>query len=316
MNRPYQLSVSNDEFDKAVKAMAFVRKHRIRPIEERLHDLTSLKLMPKKWGSISNSRTQINDQEKLKPIPVKIVSFDVLELMRSMNCDNEFQFWGRVLSLLHKNVFEHPGDLFIADDGEISEEHLKQIEKKIIRKPVNNEEYACDDLLGVFFHCRIKHFTPILQPWIELYPQVIAYFSFILGVSAESLATVVMTHELAHAYTLAGYDINMFRGNLLCAHVPEDMAEGIAQYYTNAVCNQLEKQYSGIEKAFSELLLGQRSPYKVFQDWKRNGAFDHESVRSSWIKYREIPANYCYEQDFRNEVQQYNQKVTKKGLWP
>ncbi len=315
MNNPNQLVVTKDEFDVAVKATAFVRKHLIRPIEERLHDLTSLKLMPKKFNNSSKSSTHNDDQDRIKPIPIKIVSFDVVDIMRVMNCDNEFQFWGRVLSFIHKNVFENPEDVFCAEYREISEEHLKQIEKKIIRRTVT-EETAIDDLLGVFFHCRIKHFTPIMQPWIEIYPQVIAYFSFLLGVSAESLATVVLTHELAHAYSLAGYDLNCSRGNLLCTYVPEDMAEGIAQYYTYAVCEQLEYRYGGISKAFDKLLDGQRKPYKVFKGWLNADSLNHEAVRSGWIKYREKPANYSNEQDFKTEVQSYNLKTNAGRLWP
>lgn len=315
MNNPNQLAVSNDEFDKAVEATEFVRKHRIRPIEERLHDLTSLKLMPKKWDNNSKSSTQNGDQDKVKSIPVRIISFDIADIMRAMNCANEFQFWGRVLSLLHKNVFECPEYLFCADYREISEDHLKLIKNKIIKKAIT-EENAIDDLLGVFFHCRIKHNTPIMQPWIELYPQVIAYFSFILGVSAESLATVVLTHELAHAYSLAGYDLNCSRGKLLCTYVPEDMAEGIAQYYTHAVCEQLEHPYSGLSKAFDELLDGQRKPYKVFKGWLKPDSLNHEAVRSVWIKYRENPANYGNEQDFKTEVLSYNQKTNAGRLWP
>lgn len=315
MNKPNQLIVSNDEFDEAVKATAFVRKHRIRPIEERLHDLTSLKLMPKKWKNSSNSSTQSDDQDKIKPIPVRIISFDVADLINSIHYDSEFQFWAHVLFFLHKNVFEHPWELFNGSRIEVPEEKLQQIRKKIIRNS-NQEVAGIDDLLGVFFPCKLKKHTTVLQPWIELYPQVIAYFSFLLGVSAESLASVVLTHELAHAYTLAGYDINGSRGNLLCTYVPDDIAEGIAQYYTNAVCEQLEQQYNGIKMAFSELLAGQRTPYKVFQNWKRNGSFDHEAVRSVWIKYRDIPFNYSDEQALRNDIQNYNQKPKSGSLWP
>lgn len=313
MNNPNQLVVTKDEFDVAVKATAFVRKHRIRPIEERLHDLTSLKLMPKKWNNSSNRSTQNYDQDKIKPIPVKIVCFDVADIMRAMNCINEFQFWGRVLSLLHRDVFEHPEDLFCADYREIPKEHLKQIEKKVIRRN-GTEENAIDDLLGVFFHCRIKHFAPIMQPWIELYPQVIAYFSFVLGVSAESLATVVLTHELAHAYTLAGFDLNCSRGNLLCTYVPEDLAEGIAQYFTHAVCEQLEDEYSGISKAFNELLDGQRKPYKVFKGWQKADSLNHEAIRSAWIRYRERLADFSNAQDFKAEVQSFNKKPNTARL--
>jgi len=271
--------------------------------------------MAKKWGNTLNSITQLDNQDKIKPIPVKIVCFDLADIMRAMNCSNEFQFWGRLLSFLHKNVFEHPEDLFSVEYREIAEVHLKQIEKKIIRR-TNSEENTADDLLGVFFHCRIKHNIPIMQPWIELYPQVIAYFSFVLGVSADSLATVVLTHELAHAYSLAGYDLNCSRGKLLCTYVPKDMAEGIAQYYTHAVCEQLEHSYSGLSKAFDELLDGQRKPYKIFKGWLKPDSLNHEAVRSVWIKYRENPTNYGNEQDFKTEVLTYNQKTNAGRLWP
>ncbi|HPV14960.1 MAG TPA: hypothetical protein PL126_04865 [Candidatus Cloacimonadota bacterium] len=190
MHSPHQLSVSNDVFDKAVKATAIVKKQRIRSVQERLHDLTSLKLVPKQWNKGSSSGAQNDDREKIKPIPVKIIEFKVADIMRAMRCDNEFEFWGRVLSVLHRDTFECHEDLFITENRGMVLEQLERIEERIIRIDYSKEIPAIDDVLGVFFPCSRKDFTPILEPWIELYPQVIAYFSFVLGVSAQNLATV------------------------------------------------------------------------------------------------------------------------------
>lgn len=167
-----------------------MKKQRIRSVQERLHDLTSLKLVPKQWNKGSSSGAQNDDREKIKPIPVKIIEFKVADIMRAMRCDNEFEFWGRVLSVLHRDTFECHEDLFITENRGMVLEQLERIEERIIRIDYSKEIPAIDDVLGVFFPCSRKDFTPILEPWIELYPQVIAYFSFVLGVSAQNLATV------------------------------------------------------------------------------------------------------------------------------
>jgi hypothetical protein len=315
MKNPNQLSVSNDVFDKAVKATAIVKKQRMRSVQERLHDLTSLKLVPKKWDTGANSIVPKDDQ--IKPIPVKVVSFKVAEIMKAMQCDNEYEFWEQVLSLRYQGFFGDTDKWFPTknEDTRKAKILLNKIIDRVIRVKITETTMAINDVLGAFYHFKTRGGKRIDKPWIELYPQVIAYFSFVHGVSAENLATVVMIHELAHAYTLAGYDINMSRGNLLCSLLPDEMAEGAAQYYTNAVCDQLEVKFNGIKQAFSELLAGQGPAYHAFQQWTTERIFNHEAVRSAWIKFREKPFNYMSEQDFRSEVQKYNKDASYRSFY-
>lgn len=101
------------------------------------------------------------------------------------------------------------------------------------------------------------------------------------------MAFVVLTHELAHAYTIAGYDINGFRGELL--NQPSQwnryVIEGLAQYYTEAICHQLEKKYPQFRKAFDALLAKQTDLYTWHKHWF-GGLKTHEYVRTLTLNYR------------------------------
>lgn len=62
-----------------------------------------------------------------------------------------------------------------------------------------------EDVLGAYFYRRFDAWTP---QHIEIYYPVIGLVAPYLNVSVEALSVVVLIHELSHAYTHLGQDID------------------------------------------------------------------------------------------------------------
>jgi len=286
--------VSNTEFDERVKA---VKTKYLRAIHERLHDLTALKLSCEDRG-IANSHASQHSKISHR-IHVGIVVFETARIMSNLAIDNEFDFWNALLRGSSDPVFDRLSIDSMCDDNDIPE-IVEEILSKIRR--LSNESKSSGDLLSVFLEKILrekwfgesdKHVEDVLGVFyscddirIELYAQVIAYYSIILDVPCELLAVVVLIHEQAHAYTMAGFDISGSRGELLCTYYDKYIIEGLAQYYTEAVCGQLENSLPGVSDSFFRLRAGQREPYTDYQQWMGSGVFDHERVRKALIEYR------------------------------
>lgn len=174
-------------------------------------------------------------------------------------------------------VFEQSIEFDNRKPGDSAEAQLAAIRKEVLLS--DDGDFGISDILGVFsYH----------EHMIKLFAQVIAYYSILLKVEAEDLAFVVLTHELAHAYTMAGYDINGYRGQLLIQPRlwNKYIIEGLAQYYTEAICHQLEKKFPQFKAAFDALLSGQTYPYTWYQDWFNRNK-NHEGLRTLMIRYRD-----------------------------
>ncbi|MGO9862345.1 MAG: hypothetical protein ACLPLR_01935 [Terriglobales bacterium] len=95
------------------------------------------------------------------------------------------------------------------------------------------------DILGVYMP------TARLIPdkgQIELYWVLIGAVARLLGVDTEALAVVVMTHELAHAYTHLGLDSSKNRWEDGFWGCDPGIVEGLAQYYTHLTAAALKKE--------------------------------------------------------------------------
>ena len=89
-------------------------------------------------------------------------------------------------------------------------------------------------------------------------------------------------------HTIAGYDINGYRGQLLIQPGLRHkyIIEGLAQYYTEAICHQLEKQYPQFKAAFEALISSQTYLYTWHKHWF-SGNLAHETVRYLLLDYRD-----------------------------
>lgn len=203
-----------------------------------------------------------------------------------------------------KNLGE--GDLMLrqrnrsAHDGlELIEELLNFLEED---NPVERILSVNKDILGVY------EYRPFDLPsllfnesssvdatgiGITLYWGIIGLAANMLGVDVESLATVVLVHELAHAYTHVGADIDGKRWesrNFAIAEV--DLKEGLAQYYTHFITERMSlRQNSSAFDAYEALLKYQPSPYHAHK--KMVEGYSPEEVRMALlVTRREKHGNY------------------------
>lgn len=121
---------------------------------------------------------------------------------------------------------------------------------------------------------------------IQLYWAVIGLVSEWIGCSVEDLTIVVLAHELAHAYTQLGADIEGRRWPLSSFRYADIyLKEGLAQYYTQRVLERLTSKYKGALDAFKRMLPKQSEPYSVHEQWIKDD-FKPEEVRRAMLEIR------------------------------
>ncbi|MBI3800826.1 MAG: hypothetical protein HY268_28095 [Deltaproteobacteria bacterium] len=174
--------------------------------------------------------------------------------------------------------------------SELAEILLKEVQK------FNLVEWVLEineDVLGTYHYKKPPHKTGQLlfiaeeskEKWINLYWGVIGLIAQLLDVAVEDLTTVVLTHELAYAYTHLGADID---GHRWTAHnfasTDNCLKEGLAQYYTELVCTRLLRQAPQSLDAYKRLLEHQPLDYQVHHRWLEE--FKPEEVRFAMIETR------------------------------
>jgi len=101
---------------------------------------------------------------------------------------------------------------------------------------------------------------------IHLYWAVIGFVAQMLNLDTEALAVVVLAHELAHAYTHLGADIDGVRwSGTALSESQLEVTEGLAQYYTARVCERLQDKAPAVHAAYEELLKHQPDAYKTHE---------------------------------------------------
>lgn len=145
-----------------------------------------------------------------------------------------------------------------------------------------------DDFLGVYEYDAKDLFEDqraVNRATIRLYWGVIGLVSQWLGCAVEDLAVVVLTHELAHAYTQLGADIEGRRWAAPAfARSETALKEGLAQYYTDRVLNRLERRYPGALKVFLRMLPSQPDAYRAHVPWIDKSS--PEAVRRAMLEVR------------------------------
>ena len=126
--------------------------------------------------------------------------------------------------------------------------------------------------------------TMINPAHIRLYWAVIGFFARWTGWRVEDLTIVVLAHELAHAYTQLGSDIDGRRWPaFVFSRTDTALKEGLAQYYTDRVLRRLRQRYDGALDVFDRLLEKQPEPYRIHKKWKD---YTPESVRLAMLQMR------------------------------
>lgn len=119
-----------------------------------------------------------------------------------------------------------------------------------------------EDILGVY------RFSGWEGPHVELFWMAHALFAGAFGVRIEDLAVVTLSHELAHAYTHLGRDIDgaTWREPGFSESARE-VVEGLAQFYTAVVTQKLWARASGAFAAYQKMLAHQSGPYRAHERW-------------------------------------------------
>ena len=152
---------------------------------------------------------------------------------------------------------------------------IEELQKLQLLKQIRTIER---DILGAYF---------FRVPEIHLYWMVIGFFAGYLAVPVEALTVVVAAHELAHAYTHLGRDIDGDRWNTQAfAEADAGIVEGLAQFYAEVVSEKLMGRFPEVLHAYKELLGFQSGPYTVHKDWKVSDEAAGEVVRISMVRCR------------------------------
>ena len=152
-----------------------------------------------------------------------------------------------------------------------------------------------EDLLGAYFYRR-------LNPEVQLYWIVIVTVAGMLGVSIEGLSLVVLAHELAHAYTHLGRDVDGNSWETEAFGKAElSVVEGLAQYYTGCLCVRLKERLPAALDAYQKLLGMQGDCYRAHESWRtHNERRRGEAIRAAMIQQRN--ERFSEEQEFKSRI--------------
>ena len=119
---------------------------------------------------------------------------------------------------------------------------------------------------------------------IKIYWGVVGLIAPLLDCDIKDLTIVILTHELAHAYTQLGADIEGCRWPVkVFSEADIYLKEGLAQYYTDLVVRSLSSKYPGALEVYKDMLVKQFGPYRIHETWLEN---DPEAVRRAMIEVR------------------------------
>ncbi|HBL24168.1 MAG TPA: hypothetical protein DDZ40_08635 [Deltaproteobacteria bacterium] len=129
-----------------------------------------------------------------------------------------------------------------------------------------------------------------------------------LDVSVEFLTIVVAVHELAHAYSHLGKDIDGGKWKTgSFAEADLKIVEGIAQFYTKIVCEKLSNRIPGALTAYTRLMELQSEPYLVHKDWIQDSKTAGEIIRASMIESR--CKNITTYEDFKAALTKHRENI-------
>ena len=149
------------------------------------------------------------------------------------------------------------------------------------------EIHAIDeDILGRYSFKISPYTNEVADARIDLYWGVIGLVARALGVTVEGLTEKVLAHELAHAYTHLGADIDGERWDSQhFVKAARGLKEGLAQYYTGRIVERIQRQFPDAEHAYKTLLPHQPDEYRTHNTWVEAGRTPEE-VRLAMISLR------------------------------
>lgn len=154
--------------------------------------------------------------------------------------------------------------------------------------PIKKVLSVHEDVLGVYQYDVKGLFLDeraVNRASIRLYWGVIGLVSGWMARGVEDLTIVVLAHELAHAYTQLGADIEGRRWAAPSfARAETALKEGLAQYYTDRVLHRLERRFGGAHQVFLDMLPSQPPAYRTHVPWLTTAS--PEAVRRAMLEVR------------------------------
>lgn len=192
----------------------------------------------------------------------------------------------------------------------LTDELLKIVQKD---NPAKRILEVNEDILGVYRYelpnKTYLNFDP-MHGEIVLYWGVIGLFANLLGVAIEDLTFIIMAHEVAHAYTHLGADIDGKRWETdSFAKSDHALREGLAQYYTVQISQRLMATHPGASKAFSSLLDVQPDAYKSHSEWIKDNT--PEEIRLAMLETRRKGIGEI--SDFAESLDKASKMLRRKG---
>jgi hypothetical protein len=186
--------------------------------------------------------------------------------------------WPRLARWEH--LPEHLGDA--APALERTREVADELQKVVIAlKLIEKMKKINEDILGCY---RVQND----RSHVEIYWMPIAIVASMLELHIEDVTLVILAHELAHAYTHLGRDIDGKEWDRR-GFFDSDKAvtEGLAQFYAMAVSFRLRQRYPNASAAFDKLITLQSGPYLAHQEWEQHyGGSGSETVRFAMLVAR------------------------------
>lgn len=148
-----------------------------------------------------------------------------------------------------------------------------------------------DDIMGAYWFNASK---------IQLYWMPLAIFAPILRVRLEHLTAVVLCHELVHAYTHRGADIDGESWNTIrFMQTDVYVKEGLAQFYTQRVMESLKLRFPEGREVFDEKTKRQSPPYTAYRNWLGQGKQPSpEAVRLAMLQFRNARQTMTRHEEF------------------
>jgi len=250
----------------------------------------------------SETRLTLADEESRDNVPVRIVDGFPTRIAQLIDNNPDHRLWRLILALpklggiidglgllvANWEEFERWLELPPAVKGskpslEKSIEVAKTLQALAVTKKIFEQlKEINEDILGVY------RFDDAQGPRVEIFWMAHALFAGAFGLRIEDLTVVTLAHELSHAYTHIGRDIDG-KAWVEPGFGQSDLAvvEGLAQFYTLAVAEKLNIRAPGVLPAFTKLLEFQSAPYKAHEDWLKESPKQRgESVRFAMLRAR------------------------------
>jgi hypothetical protein len=226
-----------------------------------------------------------------KPLPPEFALAVLLAPWRGLLTDlrNSSE---RTLKELIPQIVRAPGGIELMEDLPGSLEPVTELARRLLAEAGKFDLLKWmlevnEDILGIYRYSPMsgRRLRSGMEGEIELYWGVIGLVSRLLGCTVEALTLVVLAHELGHAYTHLGFDIDGERWtNEDFAKSERGLKEGLAQYYTARVCAAFKKFDPAFESAYEALLKGQPEDYQTHVPWLKDQK--PEEVRLSMLETR------------------------------